>query len=640
MTNRATLIKQASVILVVGLAAFFVSFSLIKSQPASAADPNNWHAGEIIDDSVFYNGNDLSVDQIQQFLDQRIASVGGCDTNGLKTSELGGGTRAQYGASRGYPAPYTCINGYYESPTTHANNLSGNQIPSDGMSAAQIIKNAAITYNISARALLVIIQKESPGPLLTDAWPFPNQYTNALGYGCPDTAPCDPQYAGFMNQVNNAARQFQLYKNSPDSYRKKAQQSNDVLYNPLTTCGSSSVFISNNATAGLYNYTPYQPNQSALSNLYGSGDGCSAYGNRNFWRMFTDWFGNTIGPENFWGVDSVNIFSDAQHAQSVRTNGSEVFLNPGQKAYVQVVARNQGRTTWQTGTTRLGTYSPIDYTSSFVDSSWMAPFRIGTFSESTVAPSQTATFNFTITAPQLTSFYTERYNLLTEGVTWFNDANLRLYITVLKPDTSSVVPTVKYGTGVILNSTDSIISSDKHSVLKLQSDGNLDLLTNFTRTWSSNSYNSGGKQLILQSDGNLVLYNASNVAVWSSNTSLQDQTGLINRVLPNGLTLYPGQSLTTPDRNYSLNYQQDGNVVLYSPTKAIWSTNTYGKSLGSLGLQSDGNLVLVDRDGKITWTSQTGNKGYSNLLLQQDGNLVLYNYSNQAIWASNTSGAK
>lgn len=282
-------------VLLMGALVFGLSYCVPKSDVANAADASKWTAGNIIDDSIFYNGNDLSVTQIQQFLDQKISEAGGCDTNGLKTSELGGGTRAQYGASRGYPAPFVCLNGYYESPTTHATNLSGQPIPSDGMSAASIIKNAAVTYNISARALLVIIQKESPGPLLTDTWPFPNQYRNALGYGCPDTAPCDPQYAGFMNQVNNAARQFQIYKNNPANYRNKSGQTNAVLYSPNSACGSSSVYINGSATAGLYNYTPYQPNQAALTNLYGSGDSCSAYGNRNFWRMFNDWFGSTSG---------------------------------------------------------------------------------------------------------------------------------------------------------------------------------------------------------------------------------------------------------------------------------------------------------------------------------------------------------
>jgi len=157
--------------------------------------------------------------------------------------------------------------------------------------------------------------------------------------------------------------------------------------------------------------------------------------------------------------------------------------------------------------------------------------------------------------------------------------------------------------------------------------------------WSSGTHNSAASKLILQSDGNLVLYTSSNTPVWSSGTSMQDQTGLVNRMLPRGLTMYPGQSLTTPDRNYSLIYQTDGNIVLVSLRGTVlWSTNTYGSTLGSLGLQMDGNLVLQNKTGGVIWSSQTGNRGTSDLILQQDGNLVLYHSSGQPTWASNTSG--
>jgi hypothetical protein len=115
-----------------------------------------------------------------------------------------------------------------------------------------------------------------------------------MGYGCPDTAPCDARYAGFYNQITNAAWQFNAYRNNPTNYRYRAQQNNNIQYNPSVSCGDSSVYVQNKATAGLYNYTPYQPNSAALGNLYGSGDSCSAYGNRNFWRMYSDWFGSPL----------------------------------------------------------------------------------------------------------------------------------------------------------------------------------------------------------------------------------------------------------------------------------------------------------------------------------------------------------
>ena len=60
-------------------------------------------------------------------------------------------------------------------------------------------------------------------------------------------------------------------------------------------CGASTFQLKSQATAALYYYTPYAPNAAAMKNLYGMGDSCSAYGNRNFWRFYTDWFGNTIG---------------------------------------------------------------------------------------------------------------------------------------------------------------------------------------------------------------------------------------------------------------------------------------------------------------------------------------------------------
>jgi len=131
-----------------------------------------------------------------------------------------------------------------------------------------------------------------------------------MGYACYDTAPCDPQYAGFYNQIMNAAMRIQTYRQYPNSYRHRPFTTNSqVYYNPnLTGCSWSAVYIEGYATAGLYNYTPYQPNKAALDNLYGSGDGCSAYGNRNFWRIYNDWFGPSVGYI-YNGVDFSSVFN-------------------------------------------------------------------------------------------------------------------------------------------------------------------------------------------------------------------------------------------------------------------------------------------------------------------------------------------
>ena len=322
----------ASVVLLVAVA-FGIAF-LAKDKPATAATASNWEAGRIIDDGVFYNGEDMSVEQIQAFLNSKVTS---CDTNGTQMYNSYQ-TNAQYAASKGWPGPsYVCLKDYYQVPRSdqNINNLSTNVIPSGAISAAAIIKNAASTYNVNPKALLVLLEKESLN-LMKDSWPLPSQYRNPMGYGCPDTAPCDPQYEGFYNQMTNAARQFKIYRDNANSYRHKANQNNDILYQANSpSCGSSTVYVESQATAGLYNYTPYQPNRAALNNLYGTGDGCSAYGNRNFWRIYSDWFGTTYA----------DLFQAKLEGQSVYPNLAE-----GEGKTISFKFRNNGQWSWHDDT--------------------------------------------------------------------------------------------------------------------------------------------------------------------------------------------------------------------------------------------------------------------------------------------------
>lgn len=235
---------------------------------AEAADASGFNPGNIISDSVFFNGSAMDTGQVQAFLNSKVSS---CRSG------------------------YVCLKDYSQStPSISADaycrsNYSG----SAQETAASIIVKVGLACGISQKVLLVLLQKEQA--LVTDDWPLTSQYRNATGFSCPDTAPCDPAYSGFFYQVYYAARQFSKYAATPNSWGYKARQNNSILYNPNRACGSSTVYIENQATAGLYIYTPYQPNSAALSNLYGTGDSCSAYGNRNFWRIFTDWFGSTLG---------------------------------------------------------------------------------------------------------------------------------------------------------------------------------------------------------------------------------------------------------------------------------------------------------------------------------------------------------
>ncbi|MDX1765540.1 MAG: hypothetical protein R3313_01155 [Candidatus Saccharimonadales bacterium] len=273
---------------------------LLTSAPSLALSGAGWDAGRIIDDGKFTDDRSMSVSEIQNFLEDMLDDSdqipdgikGSCDTDGEEP--YGGTTKAAYGAANGNPAPFTCLPEYYENPSNGANNYGGAPIPSGAISAAEIIKNAAVQYDINPQALIVMLQKEQG--LVTDDWAWEIQYEFAMGYGCFDNGSGCSQtshYPGFFQQVDAAAWQLRQYMENPQNYNFDVG-TNYILWNvPSTNCGGGNVTIENSATAALYNYTPYQPNAAALNNLYGTGDGCSAYGNRNFWRYFNDWFGPT-----------------------------------------------------------------------------------------------------------------------------------------------------------------------------------------------------------------------------------------------------------------------------------------------------------------------------------------------------------
>jgi cell wall-associated NlpC family hydrolase len=82
----------------------------------------------------------------------------------------------------------------------------------------------------------------------------------------------------------------------PSKINYPVGQTSQVYWNVAESgCGKTPVTVQNTATATLLTYTPYVPNAASLAAYPGTGDACSAYGNRNFYRMFTQWFGSTGG---------------------------------------------------------------------------------------------------------------------------------------------------------------------------------------------------------------------------------------------------------------------------------------------------------------------------------------------------------
>jgi hypothetical protein len=650
------------------MAAVTVFASMAIGGHASAVAAGNWNAGRIMDDAIFFNPNTMGPSDIQAFLNSKVPT---CDTNG--SQPRGGTSRAAYGTSQGYPPPYTCLKDYAQAiPNKGPDAYCSGGIGGGTKSAALIIYEVGQACGVSPKALLVLLEKEQS--LVTDDWPWSIQYRSATGYGCPDTAPCDAEYYGFFNQVYNAAHQFQRYAKQPGQFNYGGGRTSYVQYNPNAGCGGTNVGMQNQTTAGLYNYTPYQPNAAALNNLYGTGDGCSAYGNRNFWRMYNDWFGPTYTTVPFaWAFEGQWAYANSGRTQLFSNTPT---VAPGGTIYMRIKARNMGNQTWNQSFMHLGGSGPMDRASQFYDSgSWLSNTRPAQMVESSVAPGSIGTFDFTMKAPATAGTYKEYFNLVAEGHTWLNDLGLFFTINVNTPASANNSNRSVLNSGQTLNKGDVMLSPDSQSSLSIQGDGNMALYSDFNIFWETGTQGSTASKLVMQTDGNLVLYNQSGVALWSSQTNgnagarlvmqtdgnmvvysasnvplwasytihTPDHLSYVNTTLQPGVTsarLYPGQSIDTADRKYHLVLQGDGNLVLYSPTRALWATGTDGKQVAFLAQQLDGNLVLYDKSGRPLWYSGTSGHGTLRLVVQQDGNLVIYNPLNQPFWHTGTSGAQ
>jgi hypothetical protein len=257
---RVAAVVAASALLAAGLVSAGVA-------PASAAATSPFDPGFIISDGIFYDGSAMTASAIESF-------IAGKETSCVTTSSA------------------KCLKTYTATVTSRPADAYCRAIPGgSGLSAATIISRVAIACNVSPKVMLVMLQKEQS--LVTRAGTS-KAYNYAMGWGCPDSsAGCSSAAAGFAYQMYKSAWQFQVYRiTGYGSFQ--AGRVNFIPYQvaSVSGCGGSNVYIENEATAGLYNYTPYQPNAAALAAGSGQGDRCSSYGNRNFFNYFTAWFGS------------------------------------------------------------------------------------------------------------------------------------------------------------------------------------------------------------------------------------------------------------------------------------------------------------------------------------------------------------
>ncbi|WP_436525363.1 CHAP domain-containing protein [Actinoplanes sp. HUAS TT8] len=101
-----------------------------------------------------------------------------------------------------------------------------------------------------------------------------------------------------------------------------------------------------------------------------------------------------------------------------------------------------------------------------------------------------------------------------------------------------------------------------------------------------------------------------------------------------GEQLGAGARLVSPNGQFVLSMQSDGNLVEYAPgNRAVWATGT--NRAGSIArMQTDGNLVVVAPGNVAVWATGTSGNPNAGVEVQDDGNIVVYASGHVARWAS------
>lgn len=255
-------ISLMSILLIAGLSIFLLIVGT--GQRTQAADTSQFNAGYIISDPVFTDYKSMTATQIQTFLESKNSvCLVNFQTQSLHDANGDGLGDEPYGKGINELVP-----------------------------ASTLIWQASQLYRINPQVILSTLQKEQGLITRTDCPEW--RYNTALGYGCPDSEPCDTSAYGFTRQIDYGVWHFRGFFDDGYPIPPITPGNRYVGYNQNSSCGGTTIHIQNRATAALYSYTPYQPNAATLAAPVGQTVNCGAYGNINFWRYFTDWFGSTV----------------------------------------------------------------------------------------------------------------------------------------------------------------------------------------------------------------------------------------------------------------------------------------------------------------------------------------------------------
>ncbi len=123
-------------------------------------------------------------------------------------------------------------------------------------------------------------------------------------------------------------------------------------------------------------------------------------------------------------------------------------------------------------------------------------------------------------------------------------------------------------------------SPDHRFTLTQQTDGNLVLRAPEGAIWASGTRSATRNQTFVQTDGNVVIRSLAGAAVWASGTA-------------------------GAGAGVRLVVQSDGNLVLYSGSRVFWQSHTYRRSTVPLGYQGSAGQVVTVAAARSTATTAT-----------------------------------
>ena len=167
-------------------------------------------------------------------------------------------------------------------------------------SAAAIIQQAAVAWQVSPKVILVTLQKEQG--LLDATSPSAAALAWAMGCGVPDAGSPNTTYEGFGNQVWYGAES--LHDDGPGFFA-----------GIVKVCGDGTVEPADAASFALYTYTPWI--------------GINGGGNKLFWTLYWQYFGDPLAVDALPPTTTVSGTDVLWHKRAVTLTFSAVDNSGG-----------------------------------------------------------------------------------------------------------------------------------------------------------------------------------------------------------------------------------------------------------------------------------------------------------------------